>query len=167
MRQLCKIYSRNLESHSLGIWMKREAQQILICQKQSTLGGRFCHRFSLQSLHPSLPPSSAPSVSGVLLCPAQSTNETCVTWQAAYLHYTWAASLEDNAVRDHFNCGGQKGKCELIDSAGKEKDTLLLGQAESLPNCCSLSLKYLRMYLQIHLTSKYSPGDVFAHFQGP
>lgn len=35
------------------------------------------------------------SVSGVLLHPARCTNETCVTRQAAYLHYTWAASLED------------------------------------------------------------------------
>lgn len=34
-------------------------------------------------------------VSGVLLHPARCTNETCVTRQAPYLHYTWAASLED------------------------------------------------------------------------
>jgi len=116
------MYSRNLESHSPGIWMKREAQQILICQKQSMLGGRFCHCFPL-------PP---PPLSRVLIHPAQRTNETCVTRQAAYLHYTWAASLEDNAVRDHFNCGGQKREM-WIDRLSRQRQGRFF-----LPNCCAI-----------------------------
>lgn len=48
-------------------------------------------------LLPRPPLSLSPAVSGVLLQPAPCTNETCVTRQAAYLHYTWAASLEVRA----------------------------------------------------------------------
>lgn len=43
-----------------------------------------------------------------------------------------------NAVRDHFNCGGQKGKCELIDLADKTKAAFLLGHVKPLLNCCAI-----------------------------
>ena len=89
------------------------------------------------SVTASFSPSSSSSSS---LYPARCANETCVTRQAAYLLYTWAASLEDTSAWGIISIvEGKKGKCELIDPADKEKDVSLAFSVKPLLNCCPIS----------------------------
>lgn len=138
--------------------MKREAQQILICQKESMLGGHFCHCFPL-------PPPSLLS-----LC-LRSASPSCTVHKWNLRHKTGTISplylssqpWRHTAMRDYFNCGGQKGKCELIDCADKKKDIFLLGHVKPFPNC-SVVLVTTGKHPQIHQTNLL--WGIFYPFKG-
>lgn len=83
----------------------------------------------IASLHPC---STLPCVSGVLLHSARCTNETCVTRQAAYLHCTWAASLEDTAPGGIISVVEGREKKMWIDRVSRQREghTLLPAPSE-------------------------------------
>lgn len=123
MKQLCEIYCGNLESHSTGIWMKRKTKQTLICQKPS---------------HAWWGVSVAASLSAVLIHPARSTNENLrhKTGSISPL-YLSSRPRSHNAVRDHFNRAGQKGKAWIY-RPGRQREGhfSFMRNVELLPLLC-------------------------------
>lgn len=110
-------------------------------------------------------PSSSSSSS---LYPARCTNETCVTRQAAYLLYTWAASLEDTSAWEIISVvEGKKGKCELIDPADEEKDVFLSFTVKPLLNCCAILDFIKEWFVAILFPPEHANvlrGNIFTHF---
>lgn len=133
-------------------------------RKQSMLGGRFCHCFSLSSLLSLSLRSAYPS------CTEHKWNLRHKTGSISPL-YLSSQPWRHNAVRDHFNCGGKKKKKGKmwIDRLSRQWEGRFSFRAmlSFFQTAVPFWIFFKVTLSDIFMTCKCSPGEIFTHFQGP